>query len=263
MNYKLINCEQLLKKITKKDELFNGVYCIDPYQNCEFGCSYCDSSFDKTIYIKNNSDKILESELKKTKKGTIIIGSVHDPYQKAEEKYKITKKILEVIKKCDFPCHILTKSGLILRDLKILKSLDCRITISILSINETISNIFEKNVISPKRRLQILKILKNNNITSGIALIPILPYIIDDELEDILKTAKNHNADYLVYKHLELKGEQKIYFFNLLKKQYPDLIKKYKNIYEGKIKPDNIFTENYDLKIKNLKTKYKLDNKTV
>ena len=83
MDYKLINCDSLLKKITRKDNLFNGKYCIDPYQNCEFGCLYCDSSYDKTIFVKENADDILNNELKKVKKGLIIIGSVHDPYQNA------------------------------------------------------------------------------------------------------------------------------------------------------------------------------------
>ncbi|MCK5458581.1 MAG: hypothetical protein KAI20_01710, partial [Thermoplasmatales archaeon] len=116
MEYKLINCDSLLKRITRKDTLFNGKYCIDPYQNCEFGCLYCDSSFEKTIYVKNNSVEILENELQTVEKGVIIIGSVHDPYQRAEQTYEITKKILKTIKKYQFPCHILTKSTLILRD---------------------------------------------------------------------------------------------------------------------------------------------------
>ena len=95
MEYKQIHCDSLLKKITKKDTLFNGMYCIDPYQNCEFGCLYCDSSFDKTIYIKSNAAKIIRNQLKNQEKGRIIVGSVHDPYQRIEMDFKLTKKILD------------------------------------------------------------------------------------------------------------------------------------------------------------------------
>ena len=54
MDYKIINCDSVLKKIIKKDSLFHGNYCVDPYQNCAFGCHYCDSSLEKTIYVKAN-----------------------------------------------------------------------------------------------------------------------------------------------------------------------------------------------------------------
>ena len=68
MSYKQVKVDNLLNKITKKDKLFGGKFTIDPYQNCEFGCLYCDSSFDKTIYIKTNAVSLLDSELKNQKK---------------------------------------------------------------------------------------------------------------------------------------------------------------------------------------------------
>jgi DNA repair photolyase len=261
MDYKIINCDSLLKKITRKDKLFSGNYCVDPYQNCEFGCSYCDSSFDKTIYIKNNSDKILESELKNTKKGTVIIGYVHDPYQKIEEKFEKTKKILNVIKKYNFKCHIITKSDLIQRDIDILSNLDCNVTISFLSLDENISNIFEKKVPTPTKRIKVLDDLKRHNIKSGVALIPILPYIIDEELESIIKTFKKHNADYFLYKYLELKGDQKILFNNIIRKNYPNFIEKYQEIYKDIIKPERKSVSDIDNKIRDLLKKYSLKNK--
>ncbi|UCF13000.1 MAG: hypothetical protein JSW06_01770 [Thermoplasmatales archaeon] len=103
MDYRPIICNSLIKKITKPDMLFNGKYCTDPFQNCEYGCLYCDSSFDKTIYIKMNANEILEKELEQLERGVIIIGSVHDPYQKAEQKNEVTKKLLKTIYKQHFP----------------------------------------------------------------------------------------------------------------------------------------------------------------
>ena len=132
MEYKLINCDSVIKKITKKDSLFHGNYCVDPYQNCEFGCHYCDSSFEKTIYVKTNIIEILEKELETIKNGRIIIGSVNDPYQIIEKKYQLTNTILETLKEYNFPCHILTKSPLILRDLDLLSQLESMITISMI-----------------------------------------------------------------------------------------------------------------------------------
>ena len=261
MEYKQIHCDSLIKKITKKDTLFNGNYCIDPYQNCEFGCLYCDSSFDKTIYIKKNAAEILKNELQSLEKGVIIVGSVHDPYQKAEQTYEITKNILKIIKKYDFPCHILTKSTLVLRDINLISSMQCTVTISISSLDEHITNIFEKNVPSPKKRLQTVKTLTEKNVKTGIALIPLLPYIVESELESIVKTTNNWNAQYILHKHLELKGEQKQLFKEILQEHYPHLLLKYKNLYKDRFKPDETHTSKIDKKIHTYCKKYNISEK--
>ena len=252
MEHKLISCNSLLKLITKKDLLFHGNYSIDPYQNCEFGCLYCDSSFDKTIYVKTNAVEILEKELEKLERGVIIIGSVHDPYQKAEEKYKITKNLLKTIKNHGFPCHILTKSTLVLRDISLICSMQSMVTISISSLDEDVYNIFEKNVPSSKERLQTVKTLTEHGIKTGVALIPVLPYIIESELENIVKTASSWNAQYLLHKHLELKGDQKIIFKDIIRGHYPHILSKYEELYKGNFKPD----KKYILELENRIYKY-------
>jgi DNA repair photolyase len=263
MEYKLINCNSFLKKITKKDMLFKGKYCTDPYQNCEFGCLYCDSSFEKTIYVKNNSVEILENELKTIEKGVIIIGSVHDPYQKAEKTYELTKKILITIKKYQFPCHILTKSTLIERDIDLLASINCMVTISIMSLDEKVFRIFEKNVPTPRERLRTLKTLSKNEIKTGIALIPLLPYITEDEIEHIIKKAKKNNANHILHKYLELKGEQKLFFSDIIKEHYPNLLSKYNNIYKNRLRPENKYINIFDKKIQKCCKKYKIADKIV
>ena len=143
MQYKYIQVSKLLNKITTKDRLFSGDYTLDPYKNCEFGCKYCDSAYEDTIYVKTNAIELFEKDIKNLDKGTIIIGSVHDPYQKIERDTKITREILKIIEKNKLSCHILTKSDLVLRDLDILADIDdCRVTISIISLDKNITNIF-------------------------------------------------------------------------------------------------------------------------
>ncbi len=51
------------------------------------------------MYFKTDYEK----ELKNLTKGTIIVGSVNDPYQKIEDQYLITRELLKLIKKtCKF-----------------------------------------------------------------------------------------------------------------------------------------------------------------
>ena len=227
MDYKLIHCDSVLKKITKKDSLFHGNYCIDPYQNCEFGCHYCDSSSEKTIYVKANVLDILKKEIQSIKDGRIIIGSVHDPYQSTEKKFELTRSILETLKELRFPCHILTKSPLIIRDIDILSDLDCMVTVSICSLDPQVVRIFEPDVPSPTDRLQTVRTLRKNKIMTGMALIPMLPYIIESELESIVKDVHSVDAQYLLHKHLELKGDQETLFRTLIEAHYPHLLPQY------------------------------------
>ena len=261
MEYISISCDSLLKRITAKDTLFSGDYCIDPYQNCEFGCLYCDSAFDKTIYVKTNAAKILERELEKTEKGVIIVGSVHDPYQKAEEEYEITKNLLKIIKKFQFPCHILTKSTLVLRDIDLLLSMQCMITVSITSLDEHVSQIFEKNIPLPKERLKLVQTLSEYGINTGVALIPVLPYIVEHELDDIVKAASGWNAQYLLHKHLELKGDQKLLFKDIIREHYTNLLSKYNKLYRNDLKPDKKYISDLNDRIRDCCKKYNISDK--
>jgi DNA repair photolyase len=243
MYFKFINADSILKKITKTDILFHGDYCLDPYQNCEFNCQYCDSSQEKTIYIKKNIIEILKNEISSIPKGRIIIGSVHDPYQPAEKKYLLTQAILTVLRDCNFSCHILTKSPLVFRDVELISALNCYVTMSISSLDDHVVRIFEPQISSPSDRLHTIHKLRTHNIPAGIALIPILPYIVEPELETIVKSAHRNNAQYLLHKHLELKGDQKKHFMNIIQTHYPELIFNYTRLYTDSIGPDKKYVQ--------------------
>jgi DNA repair photolyase len=247
MNYKTIRCSSLLNKITKRDALFLGDYTIDPYQNCEFGCKYCDSSNTSTIYIKTNASEVLEYELENSKKGRVIIGSVHDPYQNIEKDYQITRKILKIILKNGFSCHILTKSDLVLRDIDLISQIkNSFITVSLISLDTKISDIFEKNLLTPLKRLKVIENLSLFGIKSGVAVIPVLPYVVEHTFENIFIQAKKYKAKYILHKYLELMGDQKDVFINCLKDLKLDLIKKYKKLYEESYKPRYSYIKKID-----------------
>jgi len=262
MEYKYTKYGSLLNKITDKDRLFLGDYTLDPYQNCEFGCKYCDSALNKIVYIKTNATQLLKKELKKIEKGTIIVGSVVDPYQKAEKKYETTRDLLKIIEQYDFPCHILTKSNLILRDIDILSKMStCLVTISITSLNEFVSDIFEKKVPTSKERLLIVKKLSEMGMKTGIAIMPILPFITEEELEEMVKSASRHKAQYLLHKHLELKGDQKNIFMGILEEFYPNLVEKYEKLYGDSYMPDNTYISKINDTVCKWCAKYNIKNR--
>ncbi len=250
MDTKEINVNTALKKITRKDDLFNGKYTIDPYQNCSFLCSYCDSNLEKKIFIKRNIPDILKKEIKDIHKSNIIIGSVHDPYQKLEEKFKLTREILKIIKKNKLKCNILTKSDLVLRDIDILKKIDdCTVTLSITTYESYLREIFEENVISAEKRIDVLKKLKENKINSGIAIIPIIPYITETQIKKIFEKSKKYNPSFYLYRYLELKGDQKERFLKIIKDFFPKKYNDFKKLYSKTILPKKEYIRKTDLKI--------------
>ena len=257
MLLKELKVDFVIKKITRKDNLFKGDYTVDLYQNCDFGCIYCDSSYDNNVYVKTNAVEILEKELKNLPKGRIIVGSVHDPYQSCEKIYKITRKVLEVIQKHDFTCHVLTKSDLILRDIDLLRKINnCIVTVSIISLNNENSNFFEKNVPTTKRRFEVVEILNKNDIYSGIALIPFLPFIAEYEIQSIFKKVKKYDLNYILFKNLELKGDQKQIFFNRIKKFDKDILEKYEKLYNDSYYPNKEYIKKINILMNKASKKY-------
>jgi len=234
MNIKQIQVHQLITKITKKDKIFHGNYTLDPYQNCSFGCIYCDSTLDDTIYVKINSLKLLKEELPHLSKGRIIVGSVHDPYQPLEKKFQLTHDILNNLSKTNYPVHILTKSTTILDDLPIIKKLtDPIVTFTILGLQEKLWKTIEPNTPSPLKRLQTMKTLSGEGITTGIAIIPTLPNFPDQHFKELIQSAKQYQASYILHKPLFLQGQQKQEFLKKIKTAYPKIYQDYKMLYQN------------------------------
>ncbi len=259
MKYREISCSSILKKITRPDDLFDGVFTIDPYQNCSFGCVYCDSTFEDIIYIKTNIATQLKHELQPLSKGRIIIGSVHDPYQEIEKTYHLTHAILELLKDYDYPIHILTKSLHVIEDLSILKEFnDVMISFSLLTLNSQLARNIELHTPSPNERLKVMNAIHDQGIKTGIAFIPIIPFISDLELESMIKSAKKYHADYLLYKHLELKGDQKRIFFNFIQNNFHNLLEDYEILYQDNYLPKETYQEYINGTIEQLCMKYNL-----
>lgn len=256
MNIKEINAKSILRKHKKIDSWFLSRYGMNLYRGCIHNCVYCDGrsekynvdgEFGEDVTVKVNAIEILKRELdikrKKIplKKGYIMVGGgVGDSYQPVEKKYELTRKTLKLLYQKDFPVHILTKSTLVERDIDILKKINEKnraiVSFSFSSTDDKISSIFEPNVPSPKERLETLKLFKKQEIAIGMYLMPVIPFITDkhDILKKTIKDAADAKVDFIIFSGMTLKsGRQIIYFYNILKKHYPDLLTDYNHIYRG------------------------------
>ena len=108
---------------------------INPYRGCEHGCIYCFArpthaylglspglDFESKLLVKPEAANLLEKELSAPgyEPKVIAIGTNTDPYQPIERRYKVMRRILEVLDRAGHPVGIVTKSALVLRDLDIL-----------------------------------------------------------------------------------------------------------------------------------------------
>jgi DNA repair photolyase len=253
---KEINAKTILRKHNKIDSWFVSRYGMNLYRGCAHDCIYCDGraekyqvqdNFEAEIIVKTNAVEVLKKELNPMRKrillkpGFIMVGGgVGDSYQPIEEKYLLTRKILELLSENNFPVHILTKSTLVERDIDILKKINEKtraiISFSFSSCNDEISKLFEPGVPSPSKRLETIKKLKDQGFYCGMFLMPVIPFITDkpDIINETIKKAKDAGVDFIVFSGMTLKeGRQKDYFYKVLKKYYPEFLVEYNHIYRN------------------------------
>ena len=107
----------------------------------------------------------------------MFIGSVTDPYQPAEEKYKRTRALLEELQGSGALLSVATKSDLILRDLDLIKTFpNARVSWSVNTLDERFKNDMDKGV-SIERRLAAMKAFHDAGIRTTCFISPIFPEI--------------------------------------------------------------------------------------
>lgn len=213
-------------------------YNMNIYKGCCHGCIYCDSrsncyqiiDFDR-VRIKENSIEIIKKDLtSKRKKGVVGTGAMSDPYNPFEEKYLLTRQALKLLDEHRFGIAITTKSDLIVRDIDILKRIQKHspnlVKITITTSDDELCKKIEPNVSTTSDRFKGLKKLSDNNIYSGVLLMPILPFINDTEenIRNIIKRAYECGAKFIFSYGIgvTLRSNQREYYFEQLRKIFPN-----------------------------------------
>lgn len=216
-------------------------YSMNMYQGCEHGCIYCYArnsheywgysaglDFERRILVKKEAPKLLGELLKKKswKAHTIVMSGNTDCYQPAEKQFEITRQCLEVFLKYKHPVGIITKNALILRDLDLLKALAednlIAVNVSITSLSEATRRILEPRTATIKKRLEVVKILSENNIPVNAMLAPIIPSINSHEILPLAKAVADNGALSIAHTIVRLNGAIGEIFTDWIKKKMPD-----------------------------------------
>ena len=222
---------------------------INPYRGCEHGCIYCyarpthaywDMSpgldFESKIIIKPDAAKLLRETLSKPgyKVSPITVGANTDPYQPLEARLKTTRSIIEVLHEFNHPFSMITKSGLITRDLDLLAPMAEKglfsAAVSVTTLSNDLKRILEPRATSGKTRLGAIKALTDAGVRVTLMAAPMIPYVNDNELEDILASGSEAGARSAGYILLRLPLEISEMFQDWLHAHFPDRAEKVMSI---------------------------------
>lgn len=229
----------IVNKVESKDVGMG--YSMNPYAGCEHGCIYCYArnvheywgysaglDFERKIIIKKNAPQLLRKFLMHPKwDGTpIMLSGNTDCYQPAEQKYRLTRGLLEVCNEFNQPVGILTKNSWILKDKDVLQEMAKKrlvsAMVSITSFNEDLRRIMEPRTTTAKQKLKVINELSTAGVRMGIMMGPMIPGLNEHEMQRIMKAAADNGATFTAYTFIRLNGAIKFLFHDWLFKNFPD-----------------------------------------
>lgn len=191
--------ERLARSILSKTGIPGARYCLNPYVGCAHACRYCYAEFMKKytghtepwgafVDPKVNAPDVLARELRRAAPGPVMVSSVTDPYQPLEDRYRLTRRCLELLLAHRFPVRILTKSPLVTRDCDILKKFDdLEAGVTITTDDERMREIFEPGAPPIARRLAALATLHEAGIRTYVFIGPLLPLRSPERLAALIR----------------------------------------------------------------------------
>ena len=163
-----------------------------------------------------------------------------DPYNPFEKTEIVTRHALELIDAYEFGVTVITKSSLISRDIDVYKSIAehspvlCKMTVT--TADDKLCRMIEPNVSASSERFQALEKMSEAGLFTGITLMPVLPFIEDNE-ENILKIVRTAHEcgvkcifagyDYS-WLGVTLRQNQRDYYYEKLDKLFPGMSDKYR-----------------------------------
>jgi len=232
-----VECRSLLNKSAIAD------YCINPYVGCQHGCRYCYAAgitcrlrrkkeeWGEFLDVKINAVDLLSKDVKNRKIGRVYLSSLTDPYQPMEKKYELTRRLVEILVQNGFPITVQTKSNLVARDLDLLsKNRSNEVGVTIVTMDEKISRDFEPFSSRPEERLEAVRIAKNSGLKTYVFFGPILPFLSDNNIGDLLLKFKESGVDYIYVDRLNLRPMVWSMVSKVVLQKYPELYGKWREI---------------------------------
>jgi DNA repair photolyase len=229
-----------VKSIIVKSGLPDSDYVVNPYRGCGNGCMYCYARFmsrftgctdDWGTYMdaKVNAPELVPGHTSRYRGKSIFLSSVTDPYGPAEEKYRLTRRILEKLIPLEPVLAILTKSSLVLRDLDLIaRFADREIGMTVTTLDDTLRSGIEPDASPVADRMHALREIRKHGIRNFVFISPILPGLTD--WKAIIRECRDF-TDSFWFENLNIKGTVWRHVNEWLSANRPDLVAEYRRIY--------------------------------
>lgn len=216
-------------------------YSINPYRGCEHGCVYCYArpsheylgfssgiDFETKIMVKLDAAQLLEAEFRKPswEPEVVVFSGNTDCYQPVERKLQLTRQCLQVFLNYRNPVSIITKNGLIQRDLDLLQELAAAnlvmVIVSVTTLDSELARKMEPRTSAPHKRLETIDMLAKRGIPVGVNAAPIIPGLNDLEIPSILQAASERGARFASWTMVRLSYALKELFVDWIHRTYPE-----------------------------------------
>jgi DNA repair photolyase len=199
VSYRVLETRSLLGRCTSERMPFE--WTVNPYRGCAMGCRYCyatytheylgltdPDTFHTAVWVKRGGEAETARRLRiAVRRGErIAIGSATDPYQPGEADERVTRRFLELCAQHrGIRLGLITKGALVLRDIDLLRRIHQRgrlsVSVSLISTDAELLRRIEPWAPPPLVRLEVLRRLAEADLDVGLAALPILPGLTDDE----------------------------------------------------------------------------------
>jgi DNA repair photolyase len=263
VEFRPLETEELVNRL--KDPRFPFGWTVNPFRGCEFGCRYCyarpthgylghadPAEFESRIYVKRADPTKLAFRLRRALESgeEVAIGAVTDPYQPAEARFEVTRRVLEAVARVPgLRVGITTKSAGIVRDVDLLAEItgrsDLIVNVSLTSMDAPLLRQIEPRAPRPDLRLEAMAKLVAAGVPARLFAMPVLPFLTDTEtgLRTLFTRARQAGAREAIWNVLFLRGETHRFFLEFIGREFPKLLPRYRALYGAGSAADPAYRE--------------------
>jgi DNA repair photolyase len=257
-------------------------WSINPYRGCEMACRYCyarythefmelrePDDFETRIFAKAWNVAAFRQELARVPvTQAIAIGTATDPYQHAERRYELTRRILEVFAGVSGrKIWITTKSDLPVRDLDVLREVARRnvlyVNFTVTTMDDALARGLEPRAPRPALRMAAVRELSGAGVKCGVITSPVMPGVNDAEgqLAAVAEAAKAAGASWFGGGVLFLKSPTREVFLEYLSREHPELAGRYEATFRQGARPSRAYHDAVEQRFEMLRARHGLSRK--
>lgn len=223
---------------------------VDPYQGCELACLCCPRrldehdylawrGFERRVGINASATRrfIAEASAQMLTGCRVVLGARSEPWQQAEERFRLTRSLLEALGKAEnVHLRATTRSSLIARDVDLLRRIASRgsvqVTFCIACLDDHVNRLMEPRAPSALRRLAALEALARAGLQVGLLISPVFAGLDEEELglEPLLTRAANAGAQFAGIAFLQLEPGQRQTLLRHMTSAYPQSAARFRRI---------------------------------